>query len=412
MSEGQDTCLMRIVIVSDTARVSGGAEKVALTSAIALAKAGHEVIAFTGTGPVAAELAQVPNLKVWNTDQLPFYEIASKKAAIKQVMWNQPAADMLAEVLADLNPKDTIVHFHSYLKVLSGSTLAGALDRGFPTVVTLHDYGLACPNMGFYNYQTDQVCHLSPMGLRCVTTNCTIRGYANKLGLVARGATLNNRVRWRRIKHFIAVSQTSGEIMRPFLRPDAQIHFVRNPAEIEKREPVDVASNDTLLYVGRLEQHKDPVALAVAAREAGMKVKFVGDGPLRAQVESANPDAEVTGWVTPDEVQQAQREARALVMPSRWYEAAPLVIFDALAAGLPVVVGSVNAGREFITPNETGLVYDSNRPWALAEVLAHLKDDAAVARMGATAYERYWADPSTMDAHVAALETVYQQVIG
>lgn len=402
---------MRVVIVSDTARISGGAEKVALTSAIALAHTGLRVEVVTGTGPIAPELLDVNNLTVHCTEQKPFYEIASKKEAMRQVLWNEKSAELLNTVLGNLDPKDTVVHFHSYLKVLSGSTLAVALNREYSVVVTLHDYGLACPNMGFYNYQTDQVCPLPPMGFRCITTNCTIRGYVNKLGLVARGAVLNKKVRWDRIRNFICVSKTSGEIMRPFLHPQATLDYLRNPADLPKLDPVPVGQNKTLLYVGRLEQHKDPVNLARAAKAVGMPVKFVGDGPLRHEVEAANPEAEVTGWVTPDRVQQAQREARALVMPSRWYEGAPLVIFDALAAGLPVVVGSVNAGREFVTHGETGLQFDNTRENALDDALRALADDSEVTRMGQIAYDRFWTDPPTMRKHVEGLLNIYRAAL-
>lgn len=403
---------MRIVVVSDTARISGGAEKVALTAALALAQRGIETTVLTGVGPVDERLQNVDKLTVENTGQTAFYDVPSRLQGIRQVLWNGVAAERMASILKRHDPNDTVVHFHSYLKVLSGSTLAAALDAGFRVVVTLHDYGLACPNMGFYNYQSHEICRLKPMSVSCVTTNCTLRGRTNKLGFVARAAVLNRRVRWRdRIRHFVAVSQSSGEIMRPFLHPEAKVHLVLNPVDLEKLDPVPVSQNKPLLYVGRLEAHKDPMALAAAAKEVGMPVVFVGDGPVRDEVAAINPDAEITGWVSPDEVHRRQREARALVMPSRWYEGAPLVIFDALAAGLPVVVGDINCGHEFVAHGETGLIFSPYETGSLARELSKLKDDALVASMGKAAFQRFWAAPPTMDKHIEGLLAVYEQAL-
>lgn len=403
---------MRVIVVSDSARISGGAEKVALTSAIALAEAGVEVHAFCGTGPLDDRLNGVENLNVTLTGHLPFYENPNKVQGVRQILWNRGAREAFESLLAAYDPKDTIVHFHCYLRVHSASVLDAALDLGFPVVVTLHDYGLACPNMGFYNYLTREVCTLSPMSVECVRTQCTVKGRLNKLGFVARGVVLQTAVRWnRRIRHFVAVSGISGEIMRPFLAKDAEIHRLLNPVDVEQSDPVDVASNDRLLFVGKLDHQKDPVRLAQAAKSVGMPVTFVGDGPLMDEVKASNPEALITGWVTPAEVRAHQRTARALVMTSRWYEAAPLVIFDALAAGLPVVVPDICAGREFIEHGKTGFIYDSKKSDGLESVLEQLKDGAAARMMGREAYNRFWQDPPTMAKHVENLKRLYAQVL-
>jgi len=403
---------MRIIVVSEAATISGGAEKVALTSAVALAKCGIPTTVFAGTGPIDIRLQDIPHLTVHCTGQRPYYENSDAVLPIRQTLWNADAAMAFRSVLAIHDPSETVVHFHSYLRVHSGAVMAAALDLGFPSIITLHDYALACPSMGFYNFKRQEICPLTPLSPRCFGTNCTARGYGNKLGLLARSSLLATKVRWRaRIHRFIAVSAISGEIMRPYLGPGAAIDLVLNPVDVEPGPAVDVRNNSRLLYVGRLEPHKDPLRLADAARTVGLPVMFVGDGPLRTEVEAANPDAIVTGWVTPAEVNRAMRQARALVMTSRWYEAAPLVIFDALAAGLPVVVPDTCAGREFVDDGKTGFVYESCNPTGLETALELLKNDELVAELGRTAHARLWASPPTMERHVEQLIEVYGEVL-
>ena len=50
----------RVIIVTDYAWVVGGASKVAMLSAIALAHRGYETYYFSAVGPVANELADAP----------------------------------------------------------------------------------------------------------------------------------------------------------------------------------------------------------------------------------------------------------------------------------------------------------------------------------------------------------------
>ncbi len=61
-----------------------------------------------------------------------------------------------------------------------------------PAVYTIHEYFLFCPNGGFYNYQTQKACPLTPMSAQCLTTNCDSRSYPQKLWRVARQAIMQN----------------------------------------------------------------------------------------------------------------------------------------------------------------------------------------------------------------------------
>ena len=47
--------------------------------------------------------------------------------------------------------------------------------------------------------------------------------------------------------------------------------------------------------------------------------------------------------------------ARALMIPSRWYEAAPRTITEAYAAGVPVIASEIGALPEAVQVGSTGL---------------------------------------------------------
>ena len=46
-----------------------------------------------------------------------------------------------------------------------------------------------------------------------------------------------------------------------------------------------------------------------------------------------------------------------LVVPSRWYENAPGVIFEAFAAGMPVIATDLGGMSEFVKPGKNGLLF-------------------------------------------------------
>lgn len=402
-----------VVILSDFAHVAGGAEKVALASARALALHGHQVHVLAAIGPIDPALLDVPGLSVRCLDQQPFFKSQGRLRAVAQVFWNTEARAALEEVLAPLDPHDTVVHAHSYLKLLSSSTLDLALRRGFPTVLTLHDYGIACPQQNFYDHPSGAICRRKPLGLSCTFAQCTPRSYPVKAGLLVRAWVQQRYARLpSRLTAFIAVSEFSRDVLRPYLPAATPVLHVRNPVEIEREQRVPVERNGAFAFVGRLTPEKAPELLAHAAARAGVPALFVGDGERRGEVEAALPDARITGWIPSEEVAGHTRSARAICVTSKWYEAAPLVVFDALAQGIPLVVSDACAAQEFVEDGETGLLFRSGDVEHLAQCLRALSEDAAAERMSRAAYDRFWADPPTLDAHVGELLGAYRAVLG
>ena len=104
------------------------------------------------------------------------------------------------------------------------------------------------------------------------------------------------------------------------------------------------------------------------------------------------------------------RAARALALPSLWYEGQPLAALEAKAMGTPVIVSDVCAGRETIDDGVSGLWFKSGNVEALAAALAQILDDALVARLSRAAYQDYWRAPPTQDAHVERLMAIYAKM--
>lgn len=402
---------MNVIVINDFAYVNGGAASVAIASAKGLARRGHRVMFVSAVGPVDCRLTEA-GIQVVCTRQHEILADPNRLRAAWQGIWNPVAARAVAVFLAEVKPQDTVVHLHGWTKALSTSVLRIALQRGFRVVCTLHDYFSVCPNGGFFNHRGMKHCHLKPLSLACIACNCDPRSYAHKLWRVARQLaqrTLGGMPSG--IDGFIVLSRLSRSVLAPYLPSKTPVFEIPNPIDVEREDAVEVAGNRSFVMIGRLTAEKGCLLLARAAGECGAPVVFVGDGPSRADIASTNPSAAVTGWLSRVDVDKYLSHSRALVFPSQWYEAQPLVVLEALARGVPAVVSDDCAAAESIQHGVTGLLFKGGNFLALAQCLRELSDDSVVKRLGRSAYEGYWASPLTLQNHVSLLESAYDAVL-
>lgn len=404
--------LTDVVIVNDSANINGGSSQVALSSAIALARAGQRVTVFAAVAPALPELFVTPNLRLVLTQQHEIVADPSRVRAATQGIWNLPAARMVMDTLAQLDPRTTVVHAHGWTKALSSSVMRAAIERRFPVVVTLHEYFIACPIGSFYNHQRKEICKLDPMSARCMLENCDARSYRDKVWRIVRQAVQRSAgMVPSGVRDFITISDMSESILAPHLPAKARLHRVNNPIDAERRPRAKVEANLDFTYVGRLSPEKGAPLFARAAQAAGVRAVFIGDGECADEVRRANPAAEITGWLPRAAVTERLAGARALVFPSLWYENSPLVVSEAAALGIPAIVADTSAAKERVADGLTGRHFRGGDGLSLTAALQLLKSGPLSAALGAQAYRDYWASPQPMSRHVADLGRVYEAMV-
>jgi len=156
-----------------------------------------------------------------------------------------------------------------------------------------------------------------------------------------------------------------------------------------------------MLSVGRIAVEKNLEAF-LAADHPGSKV-VVGDGPARAALERAYPQAHFVGPLFGAALAGAYAGADVFVFPSRT-DTFGLVMIEALACGAPVAACPVTGPIDVVTP-ETGALSDDLSS-AIAAALT--KDRAACAAYGRSfSWERsareflsglHAVDPDVMDS--------------
>jgi glycosyltransferase involved in cell wall biosynthesis len=144
----------------------------------------------------------------------------------------------------------------------------------------------------------------------------------------------------------------------------------------------------TFLFCGKLEPKKRPLDFLNAVRglvtsdpSKPCHALVVGDGELRSACEALARRHDVpvsfTGFVNQTEAIEAYVAADALVLPSDGGETWGLVVNEAMACGLPVVVSDqVGCGPDLVIPGETGLIFPCGDVSGLTEAMARLRTQA------------------------------------
>ncbi len=404
--------LEHVVVVTDGLSVDGGSSSVALRSAAALAQTGLRVTVFAAAGEPSAELTACTNVRIVSTGQGDALSAKNRLGGAVQGIWNARAFRMMDELLATLDPQKTVVHVHGWTKALSSSVVAAVARAKFPVVLTLHEYFTGCPIGCLYLHRENKVCTLAPMSVACITTNCDSRSYAFKLYRVLRQFVTRTAGRIPSgIAHYITVSDFSRRIVDPFLPRKKKLYAVDNPVEAVRESRVRAEKNDIVVFIGRLSAEKGGVLLAQAARIAGLKVVFIGDGPERDAIARANPDAQFTGWLDRANIASYLRAARVVAVPSLWYETLGLVVLEAAALGVPAIVHEGTAARDLVSPGRTGLAFERGSVAGLAEQLRACADSTLVEALSRAAYDDFWSAPPTMQLHVERLLATYEEIL-
>ncbi|MER9303838.1 glycosyltransferase [Mesorhizobium sp. M0293] len=374
------------MIANDHAFVNGGQAKIALESALNLKRQGLDVSFVAGQGPADPRLDEA-GIECTITGSHDILSDPDRLHAATCGLWNPAAARALARAIDARDPVTTIVHVHGWSKALSPSIGPVVVKAKTPHVFTLHEYFLACPNGGFYNYQTGTICQKRALGAKCLTTQCDPRHAGHKAWRVARQVVVQTLgLMPRGLRDVIYLTARQLSLMRPYFPADARWHYLPNPVEIRSDERVTAEDNETFLFIGRLSPEKGADIAAAAARIAGVKIAFAGDGEARDAVTRANPDAVMLGWLNSDQLVSWMRKARCVVFPSRWYETYGLVVAEALRLGLPVLVSRSSVAAELVRHGESGFHVEAGNVEQWAAFMGQLRHDATARMLSHVAY--------------------------
>ncbi len=400
---------MKAVILSDFAVPSGGAPKVAIESALALADAG---VAVTFIHSIEGEDERLdhPSIRRVGLGLKDVWELPAVKGAMNGI-WNRAAARGLAALLPPARERgQTVLHLHQWTRAFSPSILEPLLASGMPLAVTAHDYFLSCPNGVYYRFERERPCAVTPLSPRCLAAPCDPRSYAHKAVRLARGFATRSAIA-KKDFDVVHVSDRGRDTLARFLPRHLRHHRIDNPIPLAKGPVAIIKPQARFAFIGRLTKEKGAVLAASAARLAEAPILFIGDGPAEAEIRAANPKAEISGWRPREEIDALLRgDVRAVLAPSLWYETGPLTVYEAAAAGVAAIASDRCGAAEKVRDGVGGFVV-APQAEAMAKAMRRLMEGGAAQRLGMGAYGTYWADPPTPAAHARKLISLYEEML-
>jgi len=145
------------------------------------------------------------------------------------------------------------------------------------------------------------------------------------------------------------------------------------------------------------------------------KVLLVGGGPLRSQMEDKAEALGLLDYIIftgiRQDIPRILSTLDLFVLPSLW-EGMPIVLLEAMAAGLPVVATRVGGIPEVVEHGVTGLLVPPRDPEALAQAIIALLQDReraeAMGQAGRARVEKYFS----VERMVQQTEALYEDLIG
>ena len=302
------------------------------------------------------------------------YSLGQKLSMASKVVYSFEAQKKLKLLLNDF-PAD-VAHLHCIYHHLSPSIIPTLRDVGVPVVMTAHDLKIACPAYKMLN--NSGVCEKCKDGslLNVVRHRC-VRGSLAASAIVMVESGLHRMLNTYQSK-LNKVVVPSRFFMEKFIEwgwPRDKFAYIPNYVDASRFEPAYEAG-DYFLFFGRLAQEKGIATLMCAAKMAGVKLKIAGTGPIEAELlalqTELDGDIEFLGYRSGAELHTLIREARAVVLPSEWYENAPMSILESFALGTPVVGAKIGGIPEMVIEGETGWTFESGNAAELAALLSRL----------------------------------------
>jgi glycosyltransferase involved in cell wall biosynthesis len=401
---------LRILQANKFFYLRGGSERCYFDTIAGLEKRGHHVIPFA----MEHERNEPSPYDAQFVSHVDFHAGGGPLEQAKRAwrfVYSKEAKVKLAALITRERPD--VVHLHNIAHQLTPSIIDACREFGVPVVQTLHDYKLVCSSyLLLANGSPCERCrggrHYQALLTRCHHGSLT----KSALGFLEM-AWHAGRKSYRGVDAFICPSQFMRDTCVTFGIDSSRLEYVPYFVDAARYRP-EFTPGTHALYVGRLSHEKGVGTLLEAAERSALPLRLAGEGPLRPELEAraraANLDVTFLGYLEPDPLHEAIRDAAFVVVPSEWYENLPYAVLETFALGTPVVGAEMGGIPEMVRPGETGELFRAGDAAGLAAVWRTLIDDparvSAMGRAARTLVETTFA-PRT---HLDRLDALYRRL--
>ncbi|MBN9436372.1 glycosyltransferase family 4 protein [Bosea sp. (in: a-proteobacteria)] len=297
-----------------------------------------------------------------------------KLAQAASVIYSVEAQRNLGRLIEQARP--AIAHAHNVYHHLSPAIFSTLKSAGIPVVMTAHDLKLACPS--YKMLRAGKVCEDCKGGRihnvlrhRCVKDSVALSGLVLVETMLHRALGLYRD----KLDRVVVPSRFYLEKLVEWGWPREKLVYIPNFVDVQGFR-TDWDEADYFVFAGRLAPEKGLATLIEATALAGQRLVLAGTGPeeaaLRELVARTGADVTFAGHLSGHELHRLIGRAKALVLPSEWYENAPISVLEAYALGRPVLGAAIGGIPEMVREGETGMLSAAGDVQGLASKLAAL----------------------------------------
>jgi glycosyltransferase involved in cell wall biosynthesis len=405
----------RLMITAFGWNDAGGGTTVPRLAAKELARRGWDVTVFHAAVPLSSK--RIPyEIIEWEEDHVRLIGVHNRPHGVFDL--GNPLRELddplitsaFAQALERVRPD--VVHFHN-LHNLGAALIDQAAVRGLPSFFTTHNYWLICPRAYLVTGQ-GLTCPGPADGARCaacVGTPDQQASYRQRLAAIRSRAESG-------LTRILAVSDAVRHaLIGAGYGPDL-IDVVRQALPHERaiweavgreRPPGRHEATLSVAFVGSGYPHKGPQLLIEAAQRtrAPVRVQIIGEVAAwfvdQLMALDKRGVVELRGPFAPSELPSLLAGVDAAVLPSMWWDCAPLVAAECLAARLPLVVPRLGGLAETIQDGVDGLTFEGLNADDLASQLDRLASEAGLLEQ----LQSNITEPRAFAAYVDELEAYY-----
>ncbi|KUG21776.1 glycosyl transferase, group 1 [hydrocarbon metagenome] len=346
---------MKILMLHGYYSGIGGAEVIINNQINGLRERGHEVLLFCFGNK--------------NIDEKNLVVIKEPKSSFLryfyQVLINPRGYLQLKKTIKSFKPD--IIHLHNIDKHILTFLMP---VKNFKTLRSIYDFGIVCPSFWGVHKDDQKVCEQG-IGFKCLKHGCInpllFPFYYYLFGM-------KHYFQKRRLRGYITATQLLKKYMenQGFKNIWAFPYFTTRPDNIT---PTYMGKN--ILFVGNLEENKGCESLirafAIVLKDVpDAKLTVVGSGLQETKLKDLSISLNIAkninfaGSVPNEEITKYYLSSSLVVVPSLCMDNSPIVIYEALSFGKPVIATGRGGNPDLIQNGYNGFLVDANNPEELA----------------------------------------------
>lgn len=350
---------MKILLVNKFHYLKGGSEKYYFTIADTLKAMGHDVVYFSMHDekniPCKQDKYFVSSVGV----------NSNFKGKIKMAL-NMNYSKESYKKMNDLldNEKPDVAILNLVHKQITLSIIPALKKHNVKIIWTMHDLITVCPSYTMID-GNGNICEKCLHGdfKQCYKNNCAHGSKLMSYLSYKEAMYIKKHRYYDDVDLYVCPSRFYYNKLNEAAFTKSKIIYLPNPLPLDTKYQINTNVENYLLYFGRLSKEKGISMLINAMKQVNYKLIILGTGPIENELkelinkENLNDKVSMLGFKTGIELQKYINNAKAVVLPSQWYENGPYSAMEAMALGKPLIVSNYGGLPELVEDSINGYIF-------------------------------------------------------